>query len=397
MEQYVERDRNLTWERVLIVALVCLAALLATAQVVNEDALRRIELPAREGVIASLVELPGGTLAAGISKNGGVLLIDTTSWTVKREIAVAGYHAGARLSASADGRWLLLKELWRFTNDANKDMPGLQQVLDPERGTVVVDGGRAMDGALSADGRVFATLDGGNVIVRSVPEGREISRFSVENATNAIAIAPDGAAVAVSHRPTEGDLLTVPSVRADKKGMKAALKFRQMISFYGTADGRLLGTVPEIYDIVRALAWTPDGARVLVYSSADLRMQPPTGNSIQQLNLNMVDRPGRVEQIDARARQPLRASFSSLMNEPFLAVSPDGRTIALSSTDGHNKRKLTLYDTDSGDTRLMIDLEQKHRYDTGETEQHDGRLAYCWLSDGRLVVALGDNLGIHTP
>lgn len=396
MERPQEPHRPRTWERLTLVALACLAALLASAQVVNEDALRKIELPAREGVIASLVELPGGVIAAAISTNGGVLLIDTGTWQVRRTIAVNGYHAGARLGTTADGRWLQLKELWRFTSDANKDVQGLQQVMDPATGAIVVDGGRAMDGALSADGRVFATLDGGTVVVRTVPEGTARARFTVAGATNAIAIDPRGEVIAVSHRPTEEQLLTVPSVRTDRKGMKAALKFRQMISFY-SVDGRLLGTEPEIHDIVRALAWTADGSRVLVYSSADLRMQPHLGNSIQQLDLNMVDRPGRVEQIDASAMQPLRAAFSSLMNEPFLAVSPDGRTLALSSTDGHNKRKLTLYDTDSGDTRVLIDLEQKHRYDTRETEQHDGRLAYCWLSDGRLLVALGDNLGLYTP
>ena len=145
------------------------------------------------------------------------------------------------------------------------------------------------------------------------------------------------------------------------------------------------------------MAWTDDGARILVYSSADLRLQPPTGNVVQQMNMNMVDRPGRVEQIDALTMQPLRGGFSSSMNEPFLAVSPDGGTLALSSTDGHNKRKLGLYAMDSGDARVLIDMEQKHRYDVGETEEHDGRVAYTWFPDGRLLIGLGDNLGIYTP
>ena len=48
----------------------------------------------------------------------------------------------------------------------------------------------------------------------------------------------------MSHRTTEELLATVPSVRDDKKAMKSALKFRQMVSFYHAADGSLLATVP---------------------------------------------------------------------------------------------------------------------------------------------------------
>ena len=397
MNVSLKKKEWITWERVLVLAVLFLIALLSQAQIVDEDALRKIELPAREGVIASLVVLPDGTIAAGVSRSGGVILIDTTTWSVKREITMEGYLAGARLSASRDGHWLQLKELWQFTSDANKDVQGLQQVMDATTGRIVVDGGRSMDSALSADGTVFATLDGGTITLRTVPGGKVLQSFSVDRATNAIAISPDGGAVAVSHKPTEEQLATVPSVRNDKKGLKSALKYRQMVSFFRAEDGTLIGTVPEIYDIVRALAWTDNGQRLLVYSSADLRLQPPTGNVVQQMNMNMVDRPGRVEQIDAINRQPLRGGFSSSMNEPFLAVSPDGNTLALSSTDGHNKRKLGLYATDSGDARVLIDMEQKHRYDVGETEEHDGRVAYAWFPDGRLLIALGDNLGIYTP
>ena len=163
MDRYLERRRFITLERVLIVALLCLLALLSQAQIVDEDVLRRIQLPAHEGVIASLAVLPDGTIAAGVSKAGGLILIDTTTWSVKRAIGVDGYNAGARLNTSRDGRWLQLKELWRFTSDANKDVQGLQQVMDVSTGRIVVDGGKSMDGALSADGKVFATLDAGAI------------------------------------------------------------------------------------------------------------------------------------------------------------------------------------------------------------------------------------------
>jgi Tol biopolymer transport system component len=167
------------------------------------------------------------------------------------------------------------------------------------------------------------------------------------------------------------------------------------VTFYSTADGSLLGTVPEVYDIIRALAFSPDGTRLLVYSSTDPRAQSAAGGP--SLVINKAARPGRVEQVDVQDRTPLRASFWSRMNEPFLSISPGGSTIALSSTGGKNQRQLTLYDFASADTHVMIDLAQKHKYDVAEGEEHDGRLAYAWLSDGRLILALGSNLGIYTP
>jgi Tol biopolymer transport system component len=200
--------------------------------------------------------------------------------------------------------------------------------------------------------------------------------------------------VVVSHRTTEALLANVPSVRSDKKALKPALKYRQMVTFYSTVDGGLLGSVPEVYDIIRALAFSTDGTRLLVYSSTDPRAQ---GAGAGALSFNGAARPGRVEQVDARDRTPLRAAFWSRMNEPFLSISPDGSAIALSSTGGKNQRQLTLYDFASADTQVMIDLAQKHKYDVAEGEEHDGRLAYSWLSDGRMILALGSNLGIYTP
>lgn len=386
-----------TWERLCALAVGSLLVLLCLAQVINEDALRKLPLPQRPGVIAGLEVMPDGhTIAAGFSKDGGLVLLDTNGWRIVREIPVRGFPDGPRLSASMDGRYLLLKNIGRLTVEGRRDMKGEQAVLDVSAGRILVDGGLAEDGAMSCDGRLFATLDGDRVTVRSVPDGSTVRSIEVKDATNAIAISPDGKLLAVSHRPNEADLVNVPSVRNDKKGLKAALKFRQVVSLYHLEDGTLWRTVNEVYDIIRSMAFTPDGAQLLVYSSADPRSQRSAAG-LNELNFTLVDRPGHVEQVDARTGEPMRVGFMCRMNEPFLAAHPASHTIALSSTEGHNKRKLLLFDTETGDTRAMIDLAQKHRYDVGESEEHDGREPYCWLPDGRLLLALGDNLAIWTP
>ncbi len=388
----------LSWERLFLLALACLLVLFTQAQILNEDGLRKVALEAHEGAITCLEPMPDGhTIVAGCGDNGGLLFIDTIGWRITRRLPLNGFKDGPRIRASRDGRLLLLKELWRFAAEGKDDMQGTHMVIDAATGTTVMDAGKAMDASMSADGMLLAVLDGDKVTLHGLPSGRELRTITVPQATNAVALTPDGAMVAVSHRPTEEQLAAVPSMRADKKAQKAGLKFRQMVSFYSTASGELQRTVPEVYDIIRGMGFSSDGKRLLVYSNQDPRsgVAPVAGGNAW--NFSMVDRPGYVQQIDPSSGDPLRTGFQSLMNEPFLAVDPSGTTLALSSTEGRNKRKLTLYDIDSGDTRTMIDLEQKHRYDTGETEQHDGRLAYGWLADGRLLIALGGDLGIHTP
>ena len=388
-------DRSI-WYAAPFAALGFLAVLSTKAQIVNEDALRKVELPASDGLISCLVAMPDGhTILIGYTKGAPLRTIDTSGWNVVRTIPAASWPDGPRLEVSADGRIAHAFAQPRFA-DGRKDDPRVAHALiDPASGKTLLDF-RAKDAALSRDGLTVAQLNDEELRIVQVSDGTVLNTIRVAGATNALAYSPKSDVIAVSHRTTEALLGTVPSVRNDKKAMKSALKFRQMVSFYSTVNGSLIGTVPEVYDIVRALAFTPDGTRLLVYNSNDPSAQGSTAvRSVFAMNLMAI--PGRVEQVDVDSRTPLRAGFWSQMNEPFLAVSPSGSSIALSSSEGRNKRKLLLYDLASADTQLMIDLEQKHRCDTGEVEEHDGRLAYTWLADGRLVLALGNNLGILQP
>jgi hypothetical protein len=371
-----------------------LTVLCASAQIVNEDELRKVELPANGGIISCITALPDGhSVLVGYTQGAPLCIVDTTTWSVTRTIPLAGWADGPRLEVSRDGRIVHAFAMPRMA-DGRKDDPTVEHaVLELATGRTLLTF-KAKDASLSADGTVIAKLDGNEVHVLRVADAGVVRTITVTDATNAVALSPDGSTIAVAHRTTEALLATVPSVRNDKKAIKPALKYRQMVSFFSAQDGVLIGSVPEVYDIIRALAFTRDGSRLLVYSSTDPRAQ---GAGAGALSFNGAARPGRVEQVDAHDRMPLRASFWSRMNEPFLAISPDGATIALSSTGGKNGRQLTLYDFASADTRYMIDLAQKHKYDVSEGEEHDGRLAYAWLSDGRLILALGSNLGIHTP
>lgn len=367
----------------------------ASAQLIDEDALRRIDLPDRPGMIAGITAVGDGrTVAVSMSKGGGVLLVDTATWTIARVLSTPGFHDGARPTASNDGRFLHLAELYRYANLGRKDLKGRQVVLDLATGAELIAEEGAVEGAMDPAGQWLVILRGEQLVVRAVNNGEQRT-IDVPGATNALAISPDGRFIAVSHRPTEEQLLKVPSVRNDRKAMKSALKYRQLVSIHAVADGHVITTVPEVYDIIRSIAFSPAGDRLLVYSTTDLKLAPDIG--ARPFDFNYVDQAGHVDQVAVEGWTPLRASCMSRMSEPALAVSPDGTLLALSTTEGRNKRKLQLYDTATGDTYLMIDLEQKHASDKGEGEQHDGRLAYCWTSDGRLLIGQGDHIGIWKP
>ncbi|MFT3884282.1 MAG: hypothetical protein QM724_02275 [Flavobacteriales bacterium] len=375
--------------RALLIALACLAVLVAAAQVVNEDELRAIPLEGNTGQIIDIAALPDGhTLLASCAKGAPLLLIDTAGWRIVRSFAVNGFVDGARLSLSGDGRHALLQEDPRFDNDSNRDQETRVAVLDLASGALVLDLPKAHDACFVPDDAAIAVLSAGTVTVHGL-NGAVLRTLPIPNAANALAISPDGRTLVVGHRPTVGDLAQVPSIRNDKKALKPALKYRQLISFFDARTGQRQRMVPAIYDVVQALRFIDGGSRLLVYSIPDTRFLANAGGGLI--------RTGLVEQVDATSGEPLRASCMTRMNAPVLAVSPDAATLALSSSQGMNKRKLTLYDLATGDTKLMIDLAQRRRYDKAEDEAHDGRLGYGWLSDGRLVVAQGTHLGCYRP
>lgn len=361
-----------------LLALLSLAVLQAEAQVVNEDDLRKIVLQGNETPLVALECLPDGHTVWALAKDGGrILALDTAGWSLVRTIPLQGFGRGAEMTASADGRRVLIKE-FPPTGNSGKPKEAHMAVLDAATGEVVLDIPSAKDACLMPGG--LATLSG--EIVTLQPFNGSPRSFPVFAAAVALAVDPEGKHVAVSICPDAASLGQVPSMRSDKKAMKAALKFRQLVAIHSVGDGSRLRIVPEVYDQVQSLRFTANG-RLLVYSVPDFRSGIAAG--------------GHIDQVDAGTWDPLRASFMTWTPRPALAISPDGATLALSSVEGRNKRKLTLYDLASGGTRLMIDLEQKRRYDKAEGERHDARLGYAWLPDGRLLVAQGPSIGCLKP
>jgi len=364
--------------RALLVAMPGLAVQRTGAQVVNEDDLRKIVLQGNEMPLVSLECLPDGHTVWAMGATGDrILVLDTAGWAVVRTIPLSGFGRGAEMTASADGRYMLLKAV-PPNSDPNRPGETHLAVLDAATGSVVLDVPAARDGCLVPGSDAVAMLKDETVTVQ--PFRGNPRSFKVPGAAYAIAVDPEAMFIAAAVYPDAGSLGRVPAIRNDRKAVKAALKYRQMVVVHALGDGTRTNAVPEVYDLVQHMHFTDHG-RLLVYSVPDTRAGMTAG--------------GHVEQVDLATWEPLRARFMTWTARPPLAVAPDGATLALSSVQGRNKRKLTLYDLATGDTRVMIDLEQKHRYDKLEGERHDARLGYAWLADGRLLVAQGPSIGCY--
>ncbi len=378
METAVRKHFPTGAERALVLAVASLMVLLACAQghvQSHQDRTERIAIAGNEAMSSCLELMPDGrTLLVATTQDHPIYVMDVTDWSVQRTIDVDGYYAGPEVKASRTGKYLLLRQKFYIDYRANQDRAVRFEVLDFATGKELVTVNKVHDAALSADEQLLYTLEGEQITVRALPSGDETGRIPVPLARNSMAVSPDGRWIAVTHRPTLPQLETVPSMRNDKKALKPAMKFREMVSLYDAVTGKLVGTVPEIYDRVYTMAFSEQGDRLLVYSVAHTRIE---ATGMPEGVVSMVEMPTMV---------PLRTGFLSLMNDPQLEPNPQGDRIALASSEGFNKRKMYVYDMHSGAFTLDLDLDQRWGRDLANLEHHDGRVPYHFLADGRTLV-----------
>ncbi len=384
-----QRHDVLSWERMCCVALLCILAAFALAQDAaqsHQDRTEKIAVGGNSTMITCLELMPDGhTLVVATRRDEPMHLVDTRDWSVVRTLPVNGFPAGPNVEASARGSYLLLHERSYLDPRANQERRTRHQLVRATDGGDVITVSGAYDVALSPDEQRLYCLDEDHVSVLSVPGGAEVQRIAVSQAGTSLAVSPDGATLVVSHRPTAQQLATVPSVRNDKKALKSSLKFREMLSAYRTADGSLVGSVPEIYDRIHKVAFHPNGQVLLVYATSDPRMTGAVGAAMRGV-VNLVEMP---------ARTPLRTGFLSLMTDAHLEPNTAADRIALASTEGFNKRKLYVYDMATGDFTLDLDLDQRWGRDRELEEKHDGHVPYHFLADGRTLV-FGSGIWLRT-
>lgn len=301
---------------------------------------------------------------------------------VQNEFDVGNWYAGSSIEYSSTGKYILMNQLFYADWALNKDKEVKFDIIDAESGERLKRFENYHAVVLKPDEKYALALSGEKVSIWNLVTKLMETSFSVENATNAIAISPDGKLLAISQKLSEESAKKIPQLQRDKKVLKSALKYKQQVSIYDASTFKELYTVNELYDIIYKLRFTKDGKNLLCLNIPHVKQQNTTA---RQSYLNV---------IDMETGTPKRRGFTSqAYYEPDFKISIDGKWLGLVS---NNNRflELHIYDFETGE--LAYRFQQSYRLfekNDGEMIAVDSRIFFVFLPDNKSVLmTMGNHL-----
>lgn len=343
-------------------------------------------LGAGPGHIHSWAELApdSRTIAISGTSTHPLLVLDANDLSIKQHLDVGDWKAGSRASFSANGNYILLEEIEYLGHSADKPHAHRFAVLQPATGTLAVKDQRAYAAALSPDERTLYSIGDDGVSTTDLATGNTGKVAALPRGGNAMAISPDGSRIAIAHQPTEADLANVPSVRNDKKVIKAALKSGQVVVVYDPVTGEQLFTVGELFDRVFRLEYSPGGKELWIHNKPGKHK-----GGITDHTLNYVDMADPGTGVMGRSSFPSHALY-----EPTFCANTDNSLFAIGSQKGwhlevhvYDRKRSSMIGRFTIEERLFKDVEAK-----GE-KWSDARTSFVPLPDGkRLLMTFGGQL-----
>lgn len=310
-------------------------------------------------------------------------IYDWKARQVTKEFDVGEWYAGSTIKYSSTGKYLLLNQLFYIDMNLNKDKEVKFEVIDAKTGKrmLKLDGYHAV--AISPDELYAAALSGNTISFWNIETGQKEKSFKVHEASNGIAISPDGNTIAVSHRVSDEELAAVPRFKKDKKTRKFMSKYKQQITLYDTHSFRKKKTVNEFYDIVYRLEYSKDGKQLFCLNIPHLKAQTNPSARMSYVGI-----------IDGVSGEPQRRGYSSSSNyEPDFKLSPDGKYFGIVS---HQGRFLELHVFDAETKKMLYRFTQSYRLfekNQGDLAMGDSRMSFVFLPDGEtIVMTMGNRL-----
>jgi len=310
------------------------------------------------------VALVGGKMKA-------IYIYDYEGKNLIRKIPMEKDYLGYNVFYSAKGNYLTLQErVGEYS--VKKSREADFAIVDLNAGKVIQKFNRISDAKITADETQLITLENKKVIFRDLKSGKILKEFKPDDATNALAVSPDGQHLAIVKKPSKKEAAMLASKNVKKKTIKAAAKTKFLISIYDTESLELLSLVPEFYDNINLLYYMQKGKKLVSFNVAQ--------NSYVNVALPHED------------YQPTREGYlGRSTTQPDFSYSPDGDYFGIATYESFPSVNIYNVETnaivDKYDTRMKIWKNIKNNIFAGTNT------SFVFLPDDKhVLIAYGNSL-----
>ncbi len=360
-----------------------LACNLVFCQGSNTD-YKRVKIGEAKNIICGLDMSPDNEyIAISSTQSFPFFIFDWENEKVIKKHNVGNWYAGSSVRHSPDGQYVLLQQLYFLDFAPNKDREVNFEIVESSTGKRVKRFDEFHAVAFTPDSKSAVTLTADQVSFWDLASGKKGKSFKINQATNGIAVSPDGKHIAVSHKVNEDDIKKDPRYKKNKKGLKHVLKYKQQISVFDAETFQYEYTVNELYDIVYRLEYSDDGNTLFCLQIPHLKAQA-TGNVRQTY----------ISTINGTTGEAQRKGFTSKSDyEPDFKLSHDGKLFGLVSK-GNRFLEIHIYEFETG--KMLSRFEQSFRLfekNEGGMIAADSRSSFVFLPDNKTVVmTMGNHL-----
>ena len=304
-------------------------------------------------------------------KMNAIYIYDYNQRKILREIPIARDYSGYNIQYSAKGNYLTLQERVVETS-AKKSRKADFAIVDLNQEKVIHEFNKISDVKITPDEKQVITLENKKVTIRDLSSGNVLTDFKAEDATNALAVSPDGQQLAIVKKPSKKEVAMLVSRKMKKKAIKEAAKTKFLIAIYNKGTQELESIVPEFYDNISLLFYMQNGEKLLSFNLAQ--------NPYVNVALPKED------------YRPSREGYAGRSTtQPDFKYSEDGKYFGIATIEMHPTVNIYKVETnaivDSYNTKMRIWKNAKNKIYAGTNT------SFVFLPDNNYVlIAYGNSL-----